>query len=402
VSADGGRLQEGIFWRHGERPPLSLRLVLLDFDAGATAEQAGEALALIVECVQRLRLGEVRDLAGQAERTRAESTAQFDGLRLLVGFGRRLFDEQRHDPPVVACSRPDFLAYLPRTGEPFPALPWDGVRRTGEADVLMQLTAASEAAVNAAAVEIWKVIVDHALPVAVTESYPGFGRPDGRGWLGFHDGVSNLRTEDRAAAMVAGQHPAWMAGGTYLAFLRLRVDLAAWRALSRAQQELLVGRDKLSGAPLIGTDRGPSGELRPIPASPPAAGANVPAEHRDPPQVTDPVIEASHVHRANQNRASGSAAGGLRMFRQGYEFLDGLGPDGPSLGLTFVSFQRDLSTVQHLLHLPGWLGDVNFGGRAERGPDEPPAVAFVSLVAGGLYAVPPRAGPFPGADVFSG
>lgn len=90
------------------------------------------------------------------------------------------------------------------------------------------------------------------------------------------------------------------------------------------------------------------------------------------------------------------------MFRQGYEFLDGLGPDGPSLGLTFVSFQRDLSTVQHLLHLPGWLGDVNFGGRGGRGPGEPPAIAFVSLVAGGLYAVPPRAGPFPGADVFSG
>lgn len=90
------------------------------------------------------------------------------------------------------------------------------------------------------------------------------------------------------------------------------------------------------------------------------------------------------------------------MFRQGYDFLDGLGPDGPSLGLTFVSFQRNLSIVQHLLHLPGWLGDVNFGGRAERGPDEPPALEFISLLAGGLYAVPPRAIPFAGADAFVG
>ncbi len=403
MRGDGGRLQDGIFWRHGERPPPSLRLVLLDISADATPKQARNGLMRIVECIQQLRRGEVRDLAGQPEHTRSESAAQFAGLRLLLGFGRRLFDAEQHDPPLVTVPRPDFLSYLPRSAEPFPTLPWNGARREGEADVLVQLTADSEAAVDAAAVDIWQVIVDHELPLAVIESYPGFGRSDGRGWLGFHDGVSNLRTDERPAAMVAGQHPPWMADGTYLALLRLRVDLAAWRRLSRSQQELLVGRDKFSGAPLNGTERGRSGELCPVAAPPQSASqAAVWADHKDPPQVTDPVLEMSHVHRANQNRASGSAAGGLRMFRQGYEFLDALGPDGPSLGLTFVSFQRDLSTVQHLLHLPGWLGDVNFGGRTQHGPGEPPALRFVSLIAGGLYAVPPRAAPFPGAAIFAG
>ena len=46
-----------------------------------------------------------------------------------------------------------------------------------------------------------------------------------------------------------------MRGGTYMAFLRLDVDLAAWRALSRAEQELAVGRDKLTGAALVAVDR---------------------------------------------------------------------------------------------------------------------------------------------------
>jgi hypothetical protein len=106
------------------------------------------------------------------------------------------------------------------------------------------------------------------------------------------------------------------------------------------------------------------------------------------------------VHRANQSRASPQAPAAHRIFRQGYDFLEDVGPDGPRLGLNFVSFQRDLGALQHLLHLPGWLGDVNFGGRADAGPGEPPALGFVSLAGGGLYAVAPRARPFPGAALF--
>lgn len=49
------------------------------------------------------------------------------------------------------------------------------------------------------------------------------------------------------------------------------------------------------------------------------------AEWRDPPQTTDPLLEASHVHRSNQSRASSGVPGGRRMFRQGYDYLDGVG-----------------------------------------------------------------------------
>jgi hypothetical protein len=133
LTADGARLQDGIFWRSGERAPASLRLVLLAAAPGATPDQVREGLALIVAALAGLRRGEVRELVGQPERTRAESAAMFGDLTTLVGFGRRLFDQDRHQPPLTAAPRPDYLTYLPPIDRPFPALPWDPVRRHGEA-----------------------------------------------------------------------------------------------------------------------------------------------------------------------------------------------------------------------------------------------------------------------------
>lgn len=114
-----------------------------------------------------------------------------------------------------------------------------------------------------------------------------------------------------------------------MAFLRLPVDLAAWRALSRSAQELLVGRDKLSGSALVAVERDAQG-LRPV----------VGGDFVDPPQTTDAVLEASHVHLANPSRASPHAPAAHRIFRQGYDFLEDVGPDGPRLGLNFVLSAR--------------------------------------------------------------
>ena len=388
------RLQPGIYFRRDESPPPCWRLVLLDVEPGTRRADARDAIAAVVRMLAALPRGRVRELEGQPAEAVKDTRAMFDDLAALVGFGRSLFDPERHDPPLTRRLRPEFLAYLTRGGDAFPALPWAGRAATpGEADVAIQLTATGQAAVNRAAVEVWKLIEDDGLPLRVVASFDGFGRSDGRGWLEFHDGVGNMRSGERLRALAAAGDPAWMAGGTYMAFLRMSVDLGRWRALDRGDQELVVGRDKLTGAPLVGTRRDGSGRARPV--------ADRRADFRDPPQVTDPLVEASHLHRANQNRASSDAPGGLRIFRQGYEFLDSVGPGGPSLGLNFVSFQADLGTFQHLMHLPGWLADVNFGGPTRSKPGDPPSPALMRLLAGGLYAVPRRSRPFPGADLFA-
>lgn len=192
-------------------------------------------------------------------------------------------------------------------------------------------------------------------------------------------------------------------GGTYLAFLRIEVALEAWRALGRETQEAIVGRDKLTGSPLVAVDSA-DGQLRPRTAdSCPVPGA-AEWQRRDaffnPPESADSLVEASHVHRVNQNRGAGGTSAGHRIFRQGYEYLEGLGPDGPRLGLNFVSFQNDLEQVQQVLGLEGWLGDVNFGGPTTPRAGEPRPPALMALRAGGFYAVPPRESPFPGASLF--
>ncbi len=53
-----------------------------------------------------------------------------------------------------------------------------------------------------------------------------------------------------------------------------------------------------------------------------------------------------------------------------------------------------------MLGLSGWLGDVNFGGPSDPAVVDPPSPSLLSLRAGGFYAVPPRAKPFPGATLF--
>jgi len=391
------RLQPGIAFAAGRRPPPCWRLLLLDATPGARPRTVSRALERVMRTLNSVRHGEVRDLAGQPAEHQRATADQFAGLEVLLGFGPRLFDPEYHAPALTRARRPDFLAYLPETPG-LGALPWSRGAPSGEADVAVQLTGEHEAGVNVAAVEVWKLITDDALPLAVSASFTGFGRPDGRGWLDFHDGVSNLEADQRLTAMEAAPDPDWMSGGTYLAFLRLGIDLSTWRARDRDEQELLVGRDKLSGTAIIATRRGDDGTVVPVAARPDTA---LDIDRIDPPQTTDPILEASHIHRANQNRASPSAPGGWRMFRQGYDFLDSIGPHGPDAGLNFVSFQRDLSVLQQVLHLPGWLGEVNFGGPANPGPGDPADPGFVTLRAGGFYAVPPLAEPFPGAALFA-
>ena len=139
-----------------------------------------------------------------------------------------------------------------------------------------------------------------------------------------------MASSQRLGAIAAPADPPWMGGGTYMAFLRLRVDLRVWHGLDRGEQELVVGRDKLSGTPLVAVRRDRRGRARPV-AGPPLPGRPTDAQlagHLDPPQTGDPLLESSHVHRANQSRASPEAPAALRIFRQGYDFLDAIGPGG--------------------------------------------------------------------------
>lgn len=383
------QMQPGVYFRSGESAPPSYRLLLLNIRRGSNPPEVKAALTALWTLVNGLTDGNVPELRGQPGEHQASTASQFADLRILIGFGRRFFDEGVQGQALTGAERPPYLSYLDRESA-FPTIPWGAEHQSGECDIALQFTATAVAAVNCAVVEVWKSIEDEGLPLEAVATCDGFARLDRRGWLEFHDGVSNMDSAVRLEAIEA-QDPAWMHGGTYMVFLRINVDLSAWRALGRLNQELAVGRDKLSGAALERVLEGEDGELTPEPRQFDPEDPNAVGDWRDPPQSTDRHLEASHVHRANQSRGSSAAPGALRMFRQGYEFLEDLGVAGPHLGLNFVSFQRDLRVFQHVMNLPGWLGESNFGGGAD---------GFLTLASGGFYAVPPVGNPFPGATLF--
>lgn len=400
-------LQEGIYFRHREHPRNCWRLLMLNVADNTTPEEARDALARVWAMLARLREGIVGDLNPAEPRPDDPTpvTVPAGDLTCLIGYGARLFNRNAHPLPLVRnAQRPPFLKELGTAGpnSPFRSFHWapPGDRQHQDTDIVIQFIADTELAVNRAIVEVSKLVTEHGLPLRIVTFFDGFNRDDRRSWIDFHDGVNTMTPEQRLSVieLVDDTDFPWLLGGTYLAFLRCEVDLTTWRTLSREQQEFLVGRDKLTGCPLVDVatlaDGTPVGQKM---AGCPMTGTiphPPPQGYVDPITPSHPLLRSSHIHRSNFNRsADPREPAGNRVYRQGYEFLE-CRPDGRlMMGLNFVSFQFDPKRVTDILNRPEWMGAVNFGG-------DPPSTRVMSLLAGGFYAVPPKAEPFPGAVLF--
>jgi deferrochelatase/peroxidase EfeB len=197
----------------------------------------------------------------------------------------------------------------------------------------------------------------------------------------------------------------WTENGTYLAFLRLAVDLGIWRKIPRIRQEIIVGREKLTGCPIIDMDSNGNPIV--------TAGCPVPGTKA----VTQPgneifhdiaigdmrndELKRSHVIRSNLKRGEPALRDSLRIFRQGYEFLEPIEKEpGFRVGLNFISFQDTPERLYRILTNPNWLGNTNFGGNSDT--SLPGMDKLLSVMAGGIYLVPPisRSEEYPGSSIF--
>lgn len=392
------RFQEGLFHAPGMRPLACFTVLFLRGVRDASALDVGKSFGALWSRYQGLKAGRLPDL--EPERV------PNGNLTVLVGYGLPAFKlPGARQAPVELGTRAQFVP--PRTsggGTLFPAsgLHYDPdvVINRAASDIAVQFIADTHLAVNRAVVETWKFLHDQGdeSPLMLAGFYSGFSREDGRSWIDFHDGLSNMKSSERASAMsikpVQSEADAWTTGGTYMAFMRLAVDLAAWRGLDVNQQELLVGRAKHSGCPFQAVDAEGRGT--------PVTGCDADPTHddfREPPEgVGDPTLVLSHVQRANHHRRNPERDDSLRIYRQGYEFLEPLETaPGFRAGLNFVSFQDTPRRLARMLTQEGWLGSTNFGG------EEGSHAGLLRVRAAGIFLVPPidPEEAFPGASIFS-
>lgn len=406
-----GKLQEGIYHAPGVKPGKFFNILFLRALPGLNAREVGEAFGKLWQMYQNLKNGKLTDLPGQ--------TLPAGDLTVLVGYGRNAFklpDIQQQLPEALS-SFGAFRSPSPTGGGPL--LINSGLRyaddvKTNPAteEIAVQFIGETQLAVNRAVVETWKALQDMTdqdtglAPLLLTAFYKGFQRDDGRSWIDFHDGISNMKSSEREDAIVIKPRPPeeqWIEGGTYLAFTRLSVDLTAWRKLNRQQQELLVGRDKLTGCPLKSLDSQGNPVVQ---TGCPVTGrmdVSSPGNEAffEPGEVNETILKQSHVQRANQHLAPVSARNSLRIFRQGYEFLESLdSTPGFRTGLNFVSFQDTPERLFRMLTQESWLGETNFGGDPQN--QLPGMDSLLSVHTAGIFLVPPvvEGELFPGASIF--
>ncbi|MGK5531322.1 iron uptake transporter deferrochelatase/peroxidase subunit [Streptomyces sp. URMC 129] len=288
---------------------------------------------------------------GNATDTAVARDAGPSSLTVTFGFGNSFFD---------ATGLTD---HRPAALDPLPRFSGDAIdERRSHGDLWVQI-GADDALVAFHALRALHRAADET--AALRWQMTGFNRSPGatahpmttRNLMGQLDGTNNPQPGDddfeERIFVPAGGDPAWMAGGSYVVFRRIRMLLDDWEALPTEEQERVIGRRKADGAPLTGDD-----ETTPVDLA--ATG----------PDGT-PVIAANAHVRVTAPESNGGAA----MLRRPFSFHDGFLDDGsPDAGLLFLAWQAD-----------PLRGFVPVQRKLDRGDALSP---FIRHEATGLFAVP--------------
>ena len=246
-------------------------------------------------------------------------------LTITFGFGAGLFVKDGNDRYGLAAHRPEALVDLPNfTGDQLQEA------RTG-GDLSIQARADDPQVAFHAVRQLVRLAYGAA---RIRWAQTGFSANSAAGstprnLLGFKDGTQTPGSLDDVV-WVGAEGPDWMRGGSYVVVRRIRLVLEHWDQMETDFQEQMIGRHKLSGAPL-----GRSGEFDAL---------DLDATDKD----GNPLIpDNAHVRLA-----TAVSNGGAQILRRGYSYNDGVnftaerwppwrqGMEYDS-GLFFVCYQRD-------------------------------------------------------------
>jgi Dyp-type peroxidase family len=278
-----------------------------------------------------------------------------------VGFGAGLFDKAGHSeqqPPGLTVS--------------LPSVPVENH------DLVFYIFSLSDAVVA----DFLRAVA-RSPQVAKAEIERGYQRANHREVFGQLDGLRNVVPKtDRVKVAFIGEDepevPGWASGGSYMAYLKIKQDVAAWQSLSADQKAAIIGRHDDGSRLDLPADTAPEDE-----------GA-----------IADSVTSlpaTSHVRKAGPRRNANEDA--VRIFRRGTPFIECDAAGALTEGLQFVSYQA--SVDDFLTILQRWMLNANFP-TSQAGLDALFAVPnpLASFLKGGLYFAVPEDDRFIGAGLF--
>jgi deferrochelatase/peroxidase EfeB len=280
-----------------------------------------------------------------------------DTQTVTISFGASLFDERYG----LAARRPRRLIEMPA----FNGDLLDPARTGG--DVLVQICAGHRDTVVHTVRELMRAVAGR---FAIRWTLDGFRsaqrgptpHSSTRNLFAFRDGTANPDVADAAlmSRLVwvgrGGHEPAWTRDGTYQVVRTIRMHVEFWDRVGMAEQENMIGRERVSGAPIGGT-----------------------SEFEDPRYELDPhgrrIPLDAHIRLANPRTP---ASADQRIVRRGYNYHRGVDPaDNLDQGLIFVAFNQDI--------------ERQFATIQTRLADEP-MLDYITALGGGYFFAPPGVG----------
>jgi len=417
------KLQNGIFYLGTSKIGNSCHVVFVRAGVGTIASEVGEVLVKLWTMLNNLEKGEVNDLIGVHARHLHPGN-----LNTLVGYGPDLFSIKGIKKQKPLTLSEDITFKQPCLSGGGPIIENSGIRYSkdivkndAQSDhIILQFVGDNEFITSRASFETWKLLSKFQNSLGndilyLTNIFTGFQRDDRRNWFGFHDGVSNLRSKDRFQVLSIAKKDVtdkdiWTINGTYMSFLRIEFDIDKWNKLNYNDQSIIIGRDKITGCPLIGVDRNklPIKDKRcPVRGTFEVLekGNEIFREHGPfgkqmylPRGASDNLLLKSHIGVVNPTKEQSDKTNAYRIYRQGFEFLEPIRSyPGFRVGLNFISFQKAPKRLFNLLKHSSSKDKT-----LEQYTELPSFETFFTVRTAGIFIVPPRAinEPFPGAGIF--
>jgi deferrochelatase/peroxidase EfeB len=179
-----------------------------------------------------------------------------------------------------------------------------------------------------------------------------------RNLLGFKDGTRNIKAQqtdllDDYVWVGKGADQPWMRGGSYLVSRRIQIFIENWDRDYLEDQQNVIGRAKVTGAPLTGGQEFTTPHF---------------TQKNDQGQLVIPAD--AHIRLASHEENNGT-----RLLRRGYSFTDGIDPVRGTLlgGLFFIAFAK--SPIQ-FIDLQNKLGSHDALNE------------YIQHIGSGIFAVP--------------